>query len=57
MKFLTKVKVMKTIWPYPEGWGVVIKRPFKVDTVVDVGLSKEEAEERAEQIRKEKSKC
>ncbi len=53
MKLLTKVKVIKTIWPYDEGWGVVIKRPFKPDTIVDTGLSKEEAESRAKSVRRD----
>ena len=53
MKFLKKVKVVKTIWPYPEGWGVVITQPFKPDTVLDTGLTKEEAEVMAESTRKE----
>ena len=53
MKFLRKVKVVKTIWPYSEGWGVVITQPLKPDTVLDTGLTKEEAETLAELTRKE----
>lgn len=51
MKFLTTVKVMRTIFPYDDGWGTVIKHPFKPDAVVDHGLTKEAAELSAKQIR------
>lgn len=50
--FRSKVKVKRTIFPYPDGWGVVIERPFKPMTVIDVGLTKEEAEHRARELRK-----
>lgn len=51
--FRTTVEVKRTIFPYPDGWGVVILRPFKNDTVVDVGLTKEHAEEMAELTRRQ----
>ncbi len=36
-------KVVRTIWPYPEGYGTVFYLHGK-RTIVDSGLSKEEAE-------------
>ena len=50
---LSKVKVVRTIWPYEAGWGVVIKHPFKVDVLIDSGLEKEEAEERGALIKQQ----
>lgn len=49
---LKRVKVIRTIWPYNEGYGVVITHPFKADTILDTGLTKEEAETMAESTRK-----
>lgn len=43
--FFPRVKVMRTIFPYEDGWGVVIKQFGKADTVLETGISKEEAEQ------------
>jgi len=53
MSILTSVKVMKTIWPFAEGYGVVISHPFKRDTICCHGLSKEDAEEHAKTVKKD----
>jgi hypothetical protein len=36
-------EIIRTIWPYPDGWGTWCR---KCRTVVDTGLSKAEAESR-----------
>lgn len=41
MKILNRWEVIRTIWPYPEGWGVW--QP-STRTIIDTGLPKEEAE-------------
>ena len=53
MNMLSKVKVVRTIWPYEDGWGVVIKHPFKVDVLIDSGIEREEAMERAALIKQQ----
>lgn len=44
-----KWKVVRTKWPYPDGYGTHCKG---CRTVVDTGLSKEEAEARAKELNK-----
>lgn len=39
-----KYKVVRTVWPYPDGWGVVLSSVFEPDTVVVSGLSRTHAE-------------
>lgn len=50
--FSPKVTIIRTIWPYEEGWGVVIKQFGKPDTVLETGLSEERAKAIAKQERK-----
>lgn len=45
-----KWRVARTIWPYPPGYGTYCKGCM---TVVDTGLSKEEAEQAAAKLNKE----
>lgn len=50
-KLFWKFKVQRTIFPYNEGWGVVLLRPFNVPTIMLVGVHKDEAEAYAEALR------
>jgi len=43
--------VVRTIWPYEDGWGVKMEQFGKQLTVCSQGLSKEEAEEDAIELR------
>jgi hypothetical protein len=51
--FLTKWKPIKTIWPYPEGYGI-----YRINiltgnrTLLDPGLTKTDAQESADQLNK-----
>jgi hypothetical protein len=51
--FSPTVKVKRTIFPYPDGWGVVIEQAFKPDTITDVGLTKKDAEHIAKLTRQQ----
>lgn len=50
MRHKHKWRVIKTIWPYPYGWGTYCRGCW---TVVDTGLTKEEAEQAAARLNKE----
>lgn len=42
---MAKWKVIRTIWPYPEGWGVYKRNPWtNKKTLLDYGLTKEQAQ-------------
>ena len=42
-----KWKVVRTVWPHPDGWGTYCKG---CKTLVDAGLSKVEAERLAKEL-------
>lgn len=46
-------EVRRTIWPYPDGWGTY--NPG-ARTVLDTGLSREEAQARCDALNAEESK-
>jgi hypothetical protein len=46
---IDKWVVRRTIWPYPDGYGTY--NPFR-NTVLDTGLTKEEAERRCKLLNK-----
>ena len=47
-----KWKVRRTIWPYEDGWGVY--NP-KSRTVLDTGLTKEDAQRRCDELNKKET--
>ena len=52
--FEPKWKVIRTIWPYPEGWGVYKEDFFGGKrTVLDTGLTKEQAQEECDKLNNE----
>lgn len=49
--FWSKWKVARTIWPYPDGWGVYKENYLTGEKVIiDTGLPKESAEASAKQL-------
>jgi len=50
---MRRFKVLPTYFPYKEGWGVIMKTTFNGTTIIDTGLTKEQAEESAKQLRKQ----
>ena len=50
--FKPAYRVIKTIWPYDDGWGVIREQFNKPLTVCSHGLTKEEAEIDLEELLK-----
>lgn len=48
--FKPKWKIIKTIWPYPEGYGAYKEDLFGKRTIISTGLTKEQALEEAKQL-------
>lgn len=49
----TRWKVIRTIWPYPDGYGTYRSHRFNGKrTIMDTGLSKEQAQMEAELLNK-----
>lgn len=48
-----RFSVVRTIWPYEDGWGVKMEKFGSPLTVCAYGLSKEDAEEYAIELRLE----
>lgn len=51
-RHIHKWETIRTIWPYEDGWGTHCPNC----TVLDTGLSKEEAEERCKELNKNREK-
>jgi len=51
--FNTKWKIARSVWPYLEGWGTYRKnRITGSKTILDTGLTKEQAIESAKELNK-----
>tara|TARA_R110002167_G_scaffold366093_1_gene592987 strand:- start:3944 stop:4105 length:162 start_codon:yes stop_codon:yes gene_type:complete len=48
--FKATYRVVRTIWPYDDGWGVVKEQFSKPITVLSSGLTKKQAEDDLESL-------
>jgi hypothetical protein len=47
----SKWKAARTIWPYPDGWGTYRENHLTGErTILDTGLSKDDAEKKAKEL-------
>ena len=51
--FGKRFKIIRTIFPYEDGWGVIIEQFGKNMIVLATGLSKEEAEDYRDSVKKD----